>query len=158
MISRAVLGIKDGFEGRAWLTEAEWATYRRKVAVRYNRSKRATVVSRPGDLCFTCGEAAVEGHKMQLAHRIPCRVGVIDWGLTPDWLDHVDNLCLAHSGACNHAAELTTSEIAKFLRASGLDLAESPAVASGEMVVTFGADDDIVEFRHGISSAAKGKK
>lgn len=95
---------------------------------------------------------------MQLAHRVPFRVGVIDWGLTPDWLDHVDNLCLAHKGGCNHAAELTTSEIAKLLRASGLDLADSPAVASGEMVVTVGADGDVVEFRHGMTTAVQGKK
>lgn len=146
----ALLGIKDGFEGRAWLTEAEWETYRRRVAVRYNGSKRAAVVSRQGDLCFTCGEAALEGSKMQLAHRVPFRVGVVDWGLTPDWLDRADNLCLAHTGACNHAAELTTSEIAKLLRISGLNLADSPAVASGEMVVTVGADGDVVEFRFNI--------
>lgn len=157
-MGRAVLGIKDGFEGRAWLTEAEWGTYRRRVAVRYNESKRATVASRQGGMCFTCGEAPLEGHKMQLAHRVPFRVGVIDWGLTPDWLDRADNLCLTHAGACNHAAELTASEIAKLLRASGFNLADSPAVASGEMVVTVCAEGDIVEFRHGITSAAQGKK
>jgi len=84
---------------------------------------------------------------MQLAHRVPFKIGVVDWGLTPDWLDGADNLCLAHVGNCNDRAELSNLEVEKHLRASGFDLADSPAVASGEKVIAAGADGGAVEFR-----------
>lgn len=148
--------LKAGFEGRVWLTGAEWETYRRRVAVRYPQNQRAAVASRQGELCFTCEEGDRPGEKsMQLAHRVPFKIGVVDWGLTPDWLDGAENLCLAHVGICNDGAELTNPEVAKHLQALGHDLADSPAVASGEMVVAAGVDGFAVEFRSGLASGGK---
>lgn len=157
MSRRAFLTLKEGFEGRVWLNHAEWETYRRRVAVRFPQKLRAEVASRQGELCFTCGQdLSTNPERVQLAHRVPFKIGVVDWGLTPDWLDSAANLCLAHVGKCNDGAELTNSEIVKHLRALGLDLANSPAVASGEINLASGSDNDVVEFRP--AAAGQGKK
>lgn len=110
MSQRASLVVGDGFGDRVWLTEAEWETYRRRVAVRYPQRSRSNVVARDGETCSICGGSARDPQRpIQLAHRVPFKLGVVDWGLSPDWLDGVENLCLAHRGACNDSAELLTN-------------------------------------------------
>ena len=143
MSQRASLIIQDGFGGRAWLTEAEWETYRRRVAVRYPQNLRPQVAERDGEACSVCGRFGdLDGKPIQLAHRVPFKIGVVDWGLTPDWLDGVDNLCLAHQGACNDQAEVRQSEIPAHLRGQGLALEDSPAVASGLVSLSSGPGGD----------------
>lgn len=124
--------------------------------MRYPQSHRARVVARDGAGCSTCDETCEDLLRpIELAHRIPFKVGVVDWGLTPDWLDGVDNLCLAHRGACNDRAELVADAIPARLRHLGLSVENSPAVASGMLIVTMTAGAEVVEFRTGVTSGSQ---
>ena len=67
-------------------------------------------------MCVICGTKIGPGERFQIVHRVPFKVGVVDWGLTPDWLGKLENLCLTHPGSCNHAAELTDDGIVEFLK------------------------------------------
>lgn len=150
MSQRSSLSIAEGFGARVWLTPAEWDTYRRRVAVRYTGSRRPAVLERDGEMCSVCGESASEGATLQLAHRVPFKLGVVDWGLTPDWLDSVENRCFTHRVGCNDRAELLTSDIPSHLRKLGHRLEDSPAVSAGFVVVTPTVDGDRVEFRFNV--------
>jgi hypothetical protein len=148
--------LKEGFQGRVWLTVSEWETFRRRVAVRYPQGVRPAVIERDGSRCSICGLDAADGRpRLQLAHRIPFKIGVVDWGLTPDWLDGVENLSLAHAGRCNDQVELQPSEIPARLRELRHRLDESPSVAAGMVQITPGAEGDVVEFRTGLTSGSK---
>lgn len=140
-----------------WLSVAEWETYRRRVAVRYPQKTRAQVITRDGECCSICGGDGDDSgtRPIQLAHRVPFKLGVVDWGLSPDWLDGVDNLCLAHRGACNDEAELKTAQIPAHLRSLGLKIDDSPALSSGLVAVTSDTSGDVVEFRSGLTSGRK---
>jgi hypothetical protein len=96
-----------GFEGRVFLTEAESATYRRRLPVRYS-ARNASVSN---GLCEICGLQADEGNPLQAAHKVPFNVGLLRYGLTPDWLDGPHNLTWAHRVKCNKRAELTVPMI-----------------------------------------------
>lgn len=151
MSQRASLVVREGFGNRVWLTEAEWETYRRRVAVRYPQKLRPQVVARDGESCSICGATSEDvGRPIELAHRVPFKLGVVDWGLSPDWLDGVANLCLAHRGACNDSAELTTSQIPGHLRHLGIRVEDSPAVTSGLLLLRGDSDGDAVEFRFNV--------
>ena len=119
------LRITEGYGDRVWLTPDEWETYRRRPPVRYNAAllKKARL---RGDACAHCGTS--DG-TLQLAHRVPFIVGVIQWGLTPDWLDRPENLAMAHRGSCNNALELDDEQIAELLHAAGINIADSPVAA-----------------------------
>ncbi|ERJ47213.1 hypothetical protein N579_00505 [Corynebacterium pseudodiphtheriticum 090104] len=77
---------------------------------------------------------------------MPFRIGVVDWGLTPDWLDRVENLCLAHKRDCNNKAEIRKEEIPAHLQRLGLNLDKSPAVLSGVVTVKSDTTSGRVEF------------
>lgn len=115
------------FDDRVWLTVPEWATYLRRLPVRYIKT-RQQVIDRDGPNCSICGEGESSGKPLQLAHRIGFQTGVVKWGLTPDWLDRVENIALAHRGRCNNSVELDALQIAHLLDSSGFDLDQSPAV------------------------------
>jgi hypothetical protein len=132
---RASLTISAGFGSRKWLTVDEWMTYRRRVAVRYPQKARKFVSNRDGEKCCICGMKGTLQRPIQLAHRVPFKIGVIDWGLCPDWLDSVSNLCLAHRGACNDNAEIKESDIPAWLCKLGLDLNDSPAIYTGALTI-----------------------
>lgn len=156
MSQRASLVLSEGYGGRAWLSLTEWETYRRRVAVRYPQKTRAQVVARDGEFCSICGGDDDSGTRpIQLAHRVPFKLGVVDWGLSPDWLDGLENLCLAHRGACNDEAELKTAQIPAHLRGLGLKIDDSPALSSGLVVVTSAANGDVAKFRTGPNSEFK---
>lgn len=147
MSQRAALVLKEGFKGRVWLTVCEWETFRRRVAVRFPQHLRKALEERDGLRCVVCGLDEQDGRpRLQLAHRVPFKIGVVDWGLTPDWLDGKENLGLAHVGACNDRFELLKSEIPEHLRKNGHNLDESPSVAAGMIRITPGADGDDVKF------------
>ena len=88
-----------GFGERMFLDEAEWGTYRRRMPVRYIRRPRGTV-------CQVCGLPDSPENPLQSAHIIGFDVGVIDLGLTPDYLDSDKNILTAHRRTCNRQAEL----------------------------------------------------
>jgi hypothetical protein len=89
----------SGFEGRMFLTEAEWQTYCRRMPVRYIRKSMEAV-------CQVCGNAESPENPVQNAHVISFNIGVIDLALTPEFLDSHDNIATAHRIACNKATKL----------------------------------------------------
>jgi hypothetical protein len=126
-----------GFDGRMFLDEAEWLTYRRRKPVRYIRRPR-------GSVCSLCGLPGSPDNPLQSAHRIGFDVGVIDLGLTPDFLDSEKNIVTACRRKCNKKSELNlrasmmrlrglgVQQLPKYLPASIRDLWESTAGQAGE--------------------------
>ena len=139
----------EGFGGRAWLTIEEWETYKRRPAVRYPQKLRPAVIARDGEGCSICNSN--DGRPIQLAHHVPFKVGLLDFGLTPDWLDGVDNLRLAHQGACNDLVECSFGEVPQLLLSLGLNLQESPVVRSGAATLVQNDSGDVVEFRFNVT-------
>ena len=98
----------QGFDGKTFLTEAEWNTYRRKRSVRYADSDMTK--------CFDCGKPETKGNELQNAHRIGHAIGIDHVGLTPEALLRDYNIVKAHKKKCNAAVELKTpAAIAEFL-------------------------------------------
>jgi len=82
-----------------FLTEAEWLTYCRRKPVRYIRTPKT-------DVCQVCPLAGSPDNPLQNAHIIGFDVGVIDLGLTPEFLDSDENIITAHRQSCNKQSEL----------------------------------------------------
>lgn len=112
-----------GFDDRTWLTVEEWQTYRKRLPVRYLSRIKPLILQRDQGLCSYCQLSESEDRPMQLAHRIGFHVGVLQWGLTPDWLDHPENITLAHRGLCNNSMELNDNQIYNLL----VELGKNPA-------------------------------
>ena len=68
-----------------FLDEAEWLTYCKRKPVRYIRTFKAAV-------CQVCGQPGSPENPLQKAHIIGFDVGVIDLGMTPDFLDSEKNI------------------------------------------------------------------
>ncbi len=104
---------KEGFDGRVFLTEAEWCVFLRNCPVRYTDRQ----LLKP-----TCSHCAEAGNRstLQLAHVIPFKNGVQFLALTPDFLNGSDNLVSAHRGRCNRGAELGLEESLRRLRSLGV--------------------------------------
>jgi len=113
----------EGFESRRFLDEAEWRTYRRRRPVRYTDKPKAKT-------CEMCGEPAGLDDPLQNAHIIGFTLGVIQLGLTPDFLDSHENLKTAHTRKCNRECELDLEQCMKRLRA--LDIQEIPKYLPAE--------------------------
>jgi hypothetical protein len=88
-----------GFGDRLFLEEAEWRTYCRRKPVRYIRSPKEAI-------CNVCGGGATVDNPLQSAHIIGFDMGVIDLGLTPNFLDGDNNIVTAHRRTCNAQSEL----------------------------------------------------
>lgn len=104
-----------GFGGRMFLHESEWLTYCRRKPVRYIRRPRATTCQRPG-----CVEPESLDNPLQSAHKIGFDIGVVDLGLTPEFLDSETNIVTAHRCTCNRALELDLSASMALLRELGV--------------------------------------
>jgi len=102
-----------GFEGRRFLREAEWMTYRRRKPVRYISKKKT-------EHCVECGRPETADNPLQNAHVIGFDVGVIDLALTPEYLDSDENIITAHRKTCNRASELDLIESMKRLKRLGV--------------------------------------
>jgi hypothetical protein len=107
-----------GFDGRQFLLEAEWTTYRRRKPVRYIRKPKK-------GKCEVCGRPGTADNPLQNAHRIGFDVGVIDLALTPEYLDSDENIVTAHRTTCNRTSELDLAGSMK--RLNGLGVRELPA-------------------------------
>ena len=101
-----------GFDGRMFLDEAEWRTYCRRKPVRYIRRPRATV-------CQVCGLPGSSENPLQSAHVVGFDVGVIDLGITPEFLDSETNIVSAHRRTCNKQSELDLQGSMNWLRQLG---------------------------------------
>ena len=88
-----------GFDGRTFLTQAEWECYIRRKPVRYIKKRKP-------DTCEICGGRATQDNPIQNAHIIGFTMGVTQLGLTPDFLDGDDNIVAGHRSICNAKAEL----------------------------------------------------
>jgi hypothetical protein len=53
-----------------------------------------------------CGQPGSPENPLQKAHIIGFDVGVIDLGMTPDFLDSEKNIVTAHRRSCNRQSEL----------------------------------------------------
>jgi hypothetical protein len=96
-----------GFDGRIFLSEAEYATYRRRLPVRYS----ARNANPSNGRCEICGLEASGGNPLQAAHKVPFNIGILKYGFTPDWLDGPDNLSWAHRVRCNRCVEWIVAQI-----------------------------------------------
>jgi len=96
-----------------FLDEAEWRTYCRRKPVRYIRRPKDTA-------CKVCGEVGTAENPLQSAHIIRFDLGVIDLGLTPEFLDSDKNIITAHRCTCNKQAELNLQGSIARLRELGI--------------------------------------
>ena len=101
-----------GFDGRVFLTQAEYETYMRRMPVRYIKKKHS-------DVCAVCGRVGTASNPLQHSHRIGFQQGIKKFGLTPDFLDELSNVVSAHRTACNAKAELSDAEVLRWLAANG---------------------------------------
>lgn len=101
-----------GFDGRIFLFEEEWRTYRRRKPVRYIRKPFASE-------CEVCGGYAGADNPFQNAHRVGFDIGIIHLALTPEFLDGNTNIVTAHRKLCNKEAELDIQGAMKLLIAQG---------------------------------------
>jgi hypothetical protein len=102
-----------GFSGRMFLDEPEWLTYCRRKPVRYIRTAKATV-------CQVCSLPGSSVNPLQNAHIVGFDVGVIDLGLTPEFLDSDKNIVTAHRRTCNKQSELDLTASMARLRQLGV--------------------------------------
>ena len=105
----------SGFDGRIFLTEAEYQTYLRRMPVRYIRKKHAPV-------CAVCGLPGTTDNPLQHSHLIGFHRGITRFGLTPDYLDGHNNIVSAHRTTCNAKAEMSDAEVLTHLEGLGLTL------------------------------------
>ena len=98
-----------GFKGRDFLTKAEWQTYLKRMPVRYIKKKKTEV-------CEICQKPPTKNNPLENSHRIPFRRGIVEFALTPDFLDDYTNIISAHKRKCNKSAELNNYEICKMLK------------------------------------------
>ena len=96
------------FDGRVFLLDHEWATYLRRLPVRYIRRKHT-------ELCHRCGLPASPDNPLQHSHLIPFVSGIRTHRLTPDFLDSEHNIVSAHRKVCNKGVELQHDQILEML-------------------------------------------
>lgn len=102
-----------GFDGRRFLTEAEWETYLRRKPVRYIRKPKS-------EICELCGNAPTEDNPLQNAHKIGFDLGIVYLALTPEFLDGDMNIVTAHRRKCNNEAEIGLADACRLLANSGV--------------------------------------
>jgi hypothetical protein len=102
-----------GFDGRVFLDAAEWLTYCRRKPVRYIPPPRAIA-------CQLCGLRGSPVNPLQSPHIIGFDIGVIDLGLTPEFLHSEKNIMTAHRRLCNKRSELDLTASKARLRELGV--------------------------------------
>ncbi len=108
-----------GFEGRTFLTKVEWETYDRRIAVRYPLNDVWGSRPRPAK-CEVCQRRGSDENPLQLAHKIPWYLGILELGLTPEWLDGRHNLVWAHRTMCNRSVALDLDSAKRLLVKLGI--------------------------------------
>ena len=96
-----------------FLDEVEWRTYCKRKPVRYIRTLKA-------DVCQICKQPESPENPLQFAHIIGFDIGVIELGLTPDFLDSEKNIVTAHRRSCNKQSELNLRRSMERLRDIGV--------------------------------------
>ncbi len=104
-----------GFDGRVFLEDYEWATYARRMPVRYIKKTH-------DNCCAVCGKPGTADNPLQHSHRIGFNVGIKKFGLTPDFLDSHNNILSAHRKSCNQAVEMSEQQVLEFIKELGYEL------------------------------------
>ena len=115
-----------GFDDRIFLKKEEWQTYLRRMPVRYIKKKKR-------EICEICGKPPTKDNPFESSHIIGFRVGVDVFGLTPNFLDHDDNIVTAHKKLCNSKAEKSTQEVCRILQS--LEVDKLPEFLPSEILV-----------------------
>lgn len=102
-----------GFDGRTFLTEAEWRTYLRRKPVRNIQNPKS-------DTCAICGKVADQNNPFQHIHKIDFDLGIIRLALTPEFLDGDRNIVTAHRTTCTKRAGYGLQNAMRFLRSIGV--------------------------------------
>ncbi|MBC8501888.1 MAG: hypothetical protein H8D35_02025 [Nitrosopumilus sp.] len=98
-----------------FLTKEEWETFIRwGIPVRYNRNKKKS-------FCQICGKPPSKDNPFDHSHMIGYSVGIVTFGLTPDFLNSDENIVSAHRKLCNSKAEITTQDVCEKLKSLGID-------------------------------------
>ena len=97
-----------GFNDQTFLTKEEWQTYIKRMPVRYIRKEKE-------ELCEICGKPESKDNKFNLSHKIGFYLGILNFGLTPDFVDRDENIITAHRKFCNREAEMTIQDVCKRL-------------------------------------------
>lgn len=103
-----------GFDGRIFLTQAEWNTYKRRKPVRYISKQKPL-------LCEVCNKPATSDNPLENSHCIGFGLGIIYLGLTPEYVDGHENIVSAHRKECNSKAELSLFESCKLLKSQSIN-------------------------------------
>jgi len=114
-----------GFDNRKFLTKHEWNTYIKRMPVRYIKKKKT-------ECCEICGEKATAENPFESSHIIGFKIGVVYFGLTPDFLDCDDNIVTAHKRKCNSKAEISKESVCQ--RLSELGIKELPSFLPEEII------------------------
>ena len=96
----------EGYGDRVFLTKQEWEAYWKRTPVRYLFNVKIN-----GGKCFLGKDCSTKNGRrkvrLEKAHRIPFREGVLFLGLTPDFLNRKRNIVRACKGSCNNRCVLT---------------------------------------------------
>ena len=103
-----------GFDNRTFLTKEEWQTYIKRMPVRYIKKKKK-------ELCEICGKPPLEDNPFESSHIIGFKIGIVYFGLTPDYLDRDENIVSAHKRICNSKAEITSIDVCRRLKSLGIE-------------------------------------
>jgi|APSaa5957512535_1039671.scaffolds.fasta_scaffold06002_3 hypothetical protein len=106
--------INIGFNDRIFLTKEEWQTYIRRMPVRYIKKKKE-------GFCQICGKPSSKDNPFESSHMIGFRMGIVFFGLTPDFVDRDENIVSAHKRLCNSEAEVTIQDVCIRLKSLGID-------------------------------------
>ena len=101
------------FDNRVFLVKEEWETYRRRLPVRFIKKKK------PSN-CEVCFELPTDENGLQNSHIIGFNLGLIDLGLTPQYLDNDENIKCAHRKICNASVELSLEQSMLELKRRGV--------------------------------------
>jgi len=103
-----------GFNDRTFLTKEEWQTYIRRMPVRYIKKDKTR-------RCQICRKPESKDNPLESSHIIGFNIGIVSFGLTPDFLDSDENIVSAHRRLCNSKAEITTQGVCEKLKSLGID-------------------------------------
>ena len=93
-----------------FLDRVSWEVLRKYPPVQ--RDARSNLMRLGEPTVCRCG---AQGPHLQAAHKIPFMIGVLNYGVDPDWLNGAYNLEWACRERCNKAVEFSTEEIEALL-------------------------------------------
>ena len=96
------------------------------------------------ELCEICGEPSSKDNPFESSHIIGFKIGIVSFGLTPDFLDRDENIVSAHKRLCNSEAEITAQDVCKRLKSLGIE--KLPDFLPNETLVEWEKTNSIKQF------------